>query len=527
MRTTGGFKRLSILMTALLLAVALLAGCASNGGNGGNGGNDGNVNATGQGNEGAANEAGAASDPAEPALEPVELKWIMLGNGQPKDTDRIEQLANEYLKDKINATIDFTVIDWGSWDAKTNAMFTTSEEFDLIFTASWKGYTLNSVKGAFWEISEEDFRKYAPKTRALFSDEFLAGAKVDGKLFGIPNNKDRARSYGFLYRKDVADELGIDMSQVKTFNDLTPILQQVKEKRPDLVPFGDALNPIHAGGIFDFLGGGTAMYLNGGDEELFIDSFSPEYLEAHRLMHQWFKAGYLRKDVATAKDKLTEMVNTGKVFTYAEQLKPGKSDEINAQAKGSGTLPEGAVYDQVVTVPSYVTTGDVMGAGFAISKTSKNPERALMFLELLNSDKYINNLFNFGEENVHYKKTGDNRIEPVPDAGYSMVGLNWMYGNQFLNYLLPGEPDDKWEQFDKFNNEATPSKALGFVFNEEPVKKEVSAVNAVNSEFGSIYWGVVDPEVYIPKYQEKLKAAGIERIHEEVKKQFEEWKATR
>ncbi len=42
------------------------------------------------------------------------------------------------------------------------------------------------------------------------------------------------------------------------------------------------------------------------------------------------------------------------------------------------------------------------GAMMAISTASKNPERAMMFLNLLNTDPYLMTLLNFGVEGTHY-----------------------------------------------------------------------------------------------------------------------------
>ena len=50
----------------------------------------------------------------------------------------------------------------------------------------------------------------------------------------------------------------------------------------------------------------------------------------------------------------------------------------------------------------------------AISRTSKNPEIAMKFLEMFNTDKYLNNLINFGIEGTHYVKVADNVIKAGP-----------------------------------------------------------------------------------------------------------------
>ena len=52
------------------------------------------------------------------------------------------------------------------------------------------------LKGAYTDITEL-FGQYAPKTKALFSEEELKSCMVDGRLYAVPANKDRA-SYNAL-----------------------------------------------------------------------------------------------------------------------------------------------------------------------------------------------------------------------------------------------------------------------------------------------------------------------------------------
>ena len=48
----------------------------------------------------------------------------------------------------------------------------------------------------------------------------------------------------FIYRKDIADELGIDMSTVNSVEDVTPILEQVKEAKSDMIPLAPVQNGV-------------------------------------------------------------------------------------------------------------------------------------------------------------------------------------------------------------------------------------------------------------------------------------------
>lgn len=49
----------------------------------------------------------------------------------------------------------------------------------------------------------------------------------------------------------------------------------------------------------------------------------------------------------------------------------------------------------------------------AISTTSEDPARAMMFINLLHTDPYLNNLLNYGIEGKHYLKVNENVIKPT------------------------------------------------------------------------------------------------------------------
>ena len=69
---------------------------------------------------------------------------------------------------------------------------------------------------------------------------------------------------------------------------------------------------------------------------------------------------------------------------WAEGLKPGKAAESESYV--------GYKLGQIdLTVPT-ITTGDASGAMLAISKSSKNPDKAMQVIGLLHSDKLLKQL---------------------------------------------------------------------------------------------------------------------------------------
>lgn len=495
-------KRLLSLMTAIVLFIMVLVGCSSK-----------QEKAVDTGTS----QSTAPTSEAAKALEPYEISWYVLAGAQQRDIELIQDEANKYLKDKINATLKINILDWGTYQDKMKVMIAGGESFDIAFTAAWwNDYIGNAKKGAFIPLNDL-IDKYAPKTKAILGDEFLKASQIDGKNYAIPANKEKARHIGIVYNKTLADKYGFDMTTVKDFASLEPMLKTIKEQEKDVVPLQALGDPTQ------FIEWNVESIKDVGslhpDGKYYNQYEKPEFKDAYDLARKFYLAGYYRKDAATERDHDAQ-IKAGKFFAYILNLKPGYVDEGNTANKQAGFQS-----GQLDITKPMMTNSDTMGSMMAISKTSKNPERAMMFLELFNSDKYLNNLINYGIEDKHYKKISDNVIEPIADSGYN-VDMSWMFGNQLLSYLKPTENPDKAQMYENYNKAAIPALDLGFIFDNDSVESEVVATNSTIDEFHkALSVGAVDPAVYLPKFIQKLKDSGADKIVAEKQKQYDAWKA--
>lgn len=455
-------------------------------------------------------------------LAPYELSWYYVGGGEQKDTAVVEDAINKIIQPKMNATIKLHLLDWGTYGNKIKTMISAGEPFDICFTAAWlNDYVKNSQDGAFVELNDY-FKKELAGTKKILGDDFLSGSVVNGKNYGIPANKEKARNWGFVYNKNMADKYGFDMTKVKTYGDLEPMLKVIKEKEPaDVEP----LESQKQSGT-SFISWNAENLMNDGVATSFlpdgkvVDVFeTPEVKAAYELERKWYNAGYYRKDVLTATDN-PAIEKAGKYFAYAMNLKPGYADERNS------TL-EGYKVGQVDVTDVVMTNSDTMGSLEAISKTSKDPQRAAMFLELVNTDPVISNLVNYGIEGKHYTKNANGMIDTVKDSAYA-PNMQWMFGNQFITYQYSNENPKKWDNFKNFNSTAKKSVSLGFIFDKDPVANELAAISNIVKEYHpALSVGAVDPAVKLPELITKIKQAGIGKVIAEQQKQFDAWKASK
>ncbi|BBI31885.1 ABC transporter substrate-binding protein [Cohnella abietis] len=510
-------KQFVIILSLVVILGVILSGC----------GDSKNNNASSP----AASPAESSTSPSsseEPSdsvkLDPYKLVMVYPG-GNPKDLKLVEEEMSKYLTEKINATIELKPIDWGAWADKSNLMFTSNDKFDLIFTAAWLQYNSNVAKGQFLEL-DKLIDQYGQGAKETLGPDWIKGSQVNGHNYGLPTLKEFAGAAGLLFRKDLVEKYNIDLNAINTMDDLTPIFQTIKDKEPGVTPLVQSLSlnlpGLISGYSLDYLGDSYGVVDPDSGDLKVVNMFeTKKYTDAVQQMRKWNKAGFINKDASTIKDdQLYNVMKAGKGFAFAASTKPGKNAEMSTQL-GVDLLQKDLIKPQT-------TTSEASGAMLAISRTSGNPERAMMFLNLLYTDQYLINLLDFGIEGKHYVKSADNVLDfpegvTAQTSGYN-PGAAWMFGNQLNTYLWSNEDPNKWNKFKEFNDSSTKSLALGFVWDPTNVKNEVAAVANARTEFsGAIQTGTIDPDKFLPQFNQKLKDAGLDKIIEEKQKQLDAW----
>ncbi|MCM3271066.1 ABC transporter substrate-binding protein [Paenibacillus elgii] len=474
-------------------------------------------------NEGESTDSIPSATKSSKNLAPYEVTMAFFGNDQ-KDLPAVQDEMNKILKEKINATVKLTPISISAWQQQTNLMLAGNEKVDLMFTSAGFNYGTQVAKGQLLAL-DELVEKYGAGIKQAFEPYQLSAAKINGKSYAIPAVKDMASDYGILMRKDLVDKYKIDLSKIKTLNDLDAVFQTIKDNEPNMVPLvakNPGTGPFYAGYVpYDGMSGGVGVLPDYDNNMKVVNWYeTQQYADLLNVLRKWYQAGYLLKDASTSKQDGRELVKAGKAFAYFSNLKPGT--EIEASRKS------GKEMTVVRMTPAYATTDMITSMMWSIPKNSKDPERALMVLNLLYSDKQLYNLLTWGIEGKHYVKKSDNVIDypagvDITNTGYNF-GTPYMFGNQFLSYTWPMEDSDIWKKMDQFNKGAKKSKALGFIFDVEKVKTEMAAVNNVLTEYVvGLETGTLDPAENLPKFITKLKAAGSDKIISEKQRQLDEW----
>lgn len=472
-------------------------------------------------------EAPKAGEEAQPAeLPPVTITYTYGGNVF-KDVDMVSEALSAIARKKINATIKLKPIDWGAFDEKMKLAFAAGEECDIVFVAPWiNNYIQNVANGNIIPL-DELLPRYAPGLWKSIPEASWDAARVGGKIYGVLNQQIWVKPFGFIVRKDLADKYGLDVNAIQKYEDLEPFIKAVKEGEPDITPLTSARNWMFETAGFDpIVSQETPVAIRYDDKDLkvFNAAATPEFKASVDLARKWYLAGYAPKDKIERADS-EAMWRAGQfAMSMTSVVKPG--GDIEARERFGQE-----VYQKSVTQP-FLTTAGSSATMNAICRTSKNPERAMMVLELLNTDVEFYNLISKGIEGRHWEWADkENKvIKPGPNNADYNPNTDWEFGNQFNAYYIdPEQAKQKvWEATYKLNNDSPPSAALGFNFNPEPVKTELANISAVVKELSEpLTSGMVDPETALPEYLKRLDEAGLQTVIEETQKQLNEWAQSR
>lgn len=444
----------------------------------------------------------------------TELVWYMIGTPQP-DQAKVMEEVNKYTAEKIGVTLDLRMVDWGDYGQKMQVITSSGEPYDIAFASD---YALNAQKGAYLEISDLLDSK-GKELKETIDPLFIEGATINGKLYGVPANKEVGQQMVWSYNAKMAEEAGVDMTNVKSLEDLEPQLEKIKAKFPDLKM------PMAAGANFvpympyDFLLGenlpfGIALE---GDTTKIVNIYEEEDVKnTLNTLRRFYEKGYIHSQAATDTDPHEMSVENW--FVRKDQYAPGAGEMWSSNAGYEVKYTE---MHEPLTINNSVT-GSVM----SISASSKNPEKAMEFLNLLNTDEYLRNLVDRGIEDVHYTTNEDGTITKTEQGKNSWSMPSWALGNVFITKNYDTDPADRIEQYEAFNNKAVASPTLGFYADTSSISTEIATISNIIQEFKApLFTGSVDPEKYLAELNKKLDAAGIDKVMETLQGQYDKWMA--
>jgi len=498
-------KRIATLLTTVLLILGLLAGCS---------GGTKSSEPTKQPESSEENTNGA---------EPYTVKIVFVGPATDEAVKEVATAATAITKPKFNTTIDMLRLDYGEFQEQVNLMLSSNEKFDLM--PSFAFNTMTAANNGQILALDDLLASHGKDLLSQISKEDWLTSTIDGKIYAVPNNKEKAQGFGIALATDILNDIGYDVSKLQSQDDLEELFKLVKEKHPTVYPL--VSDNGHMGQMLatkDDLGGDFGVLENGLDHTntTVVNWYaSAEYRKQIDFRYNWAQKGLIMPDASTNTENAGSLIGSGKGFSAFTNTKPGIDAEWQRKTGKPMTVVE--------LVKPYTTTSGAANTWY-IPHNTQNPARAMEVLNEMYTNPELADILVNGIEGKHYVKDTANGILKFPegvDAGnttYSSVSWAWL--NQLITTPWEIDGPNIWKETIAFNESATPSVAKGFVYNNSNVLNELAASSNVIAKYSdALESGSLDPETTLPKLLQDLKDAGVDRIIEDKQKQLNEWLA--
>lgn len=472
----------------------------------------------------------------------AKLGMVLIGD-KPKDFKTVFDELNRLAQADLNAELEVRYLSWGDWQQRYPLLFATGDEFDLIFTANWAQYNTQATKGGFLELTPSMLERYAPLTAASAYPEALQQARMGGKLFMLPMNFKEVQGSVSLIREDLLREQGL------TVQDITQHPRGLERWYSRIVDSGSGLVPVNAAGLnwwgmplyipldkmndwFDLVGTGNLRiyYVNaGGRPRVFSFYDTEKFMEGVKVTKEWADKGFWPKSALVSKTTDNEAFLNGKAVIAGGNLATSSSFYHVVQT----AHPDWRI---AAVDTSYGNTVDIkpfIQNGMAINRNSRNPERALMLLDLLRNDQRYFDLTFYGIEGLHYERVQDGRsIRLLPrSANFSPESAgSWGWRDDRLVRPIEGGLPNYAELQADMLKRAVAAPLQAFNFDDSRVKNELAAVsNVILQYIKPLCFGMVEGNVEekVKEARRLLKEAGSDRIVEEYQRQTDEYVAQR
>jgi putative aldouronate transport system substrate-binding protein len=464
--------------------------------------------------------------------KPVELVMYFLGD-MNTDANLVLGEINKVLKEKINAALSIKNISLSDYQTKYSLTIAGGEKYDLMYTSTWAYYQTEANKGAFVEVTNDVLNNYMPLTKQNQDPASFAQARIAGKTYFVPVNMANVSANALVIRGDLREKYGLP--KIGTIADLEAFYRAVARDRNSGVAF--AFNASQNNDIqrsIQFFQKNSFVELSGSLLNYFTYKYSsnisvndlvwiystPEYKEWANRMKSWADMGaWSRSAIANATDVRDSFIN-GNSAAAAQNL--GTVGAVASQIQDAHPEWKPELVDVSAGTPRFYLayTGD----GIAIMANSQNQARAFMALDLLKFDETLNILARNGIEGTHYINEGNKLWSKGPSFD------NWPFGNAFSwglkNIMYEMTRSDTFPDqialSNEWNSRAMASPTASFSFDDSAVQNELANLQSVYIQYIPLLDLGLAPNVdaALAEFQKQAEAAGINKIFDELKRQF-------
>ena len=533
-------KKIVKTLLAVMLVIAMLAACAPSGDDAGGGDaapaaatddadDDGAVADDGDADDGDADDGAADDGDVAADLERVTLRFVLFGERRSA-VDEVWEAMGEYTRPMINADFDIQFIAGTDYEDRLMVMAAAGEAWDLSFQGEWLNFHQMVAQDAFLEL-DDLLPVYAPDLYAAYYGLGILDAARGGGgyIVALPWTMTMNHRQFLKWRGDLAEEAGIDGSGVWDWETADVLLHELRDAFPDRYILNGLNYVMGAEEGLQFLPFGMAINLNDAHPTVIPLETTQSFRNAAHFAERWQEADIIRTDV------LVDGLNAGVMQTGGQLIAAVSTHEWSQSNRP--WVEEGARWEFVNMFPEGLFANrSPLSNLTVIPATSENPERTLMWMNLVETSRSVYDLLHFGIYGVTYFLDGEEAIYPegmdVSTSSYMDWESRWAFWKpQFMrpDATFPAGFWDRERDFAIYTPENVNSPIMGFSFDLTDVSTEA----AQRSQIYDDAWRMIRVGL-AGGYQEAIDnlndasiAAGRDRLVEEFQRQIDEFLAGR
>lgn len=351
--------------------------------------------------------------------KPVELTWMLVSD----ETNLQDSAVIKEIEKRTGVKLKIQAYSSGTYAEKLNTVVASGQLPDI-----WHGLPVAKVnelgkKGAVVAIN--DYLDQLPNYKKLYAEEndwvLKSFSSDDGKMYTWPiYGVNRDVNHGFLYRKDIFEEQGIELWN--NTDEFYEALKKLKEAYPDSSPYasktGDAIFRDWGYG-WGITGGQYPAYYDEGDGTWKFQFTDQKHKEMLDFMKKLYNEGLLDKEFITDTDaSWTTKLTTDKAFVTFDWI--GRLDMFYEQVKGENPDYDLRYGNPVGPENTIRSLDKIANWGHAVTKNDKS-EVALKLLDYLSSPSGAE-LITVGVQDEMYELDADGNVI-YPDLDVEVVGI--------------------------------------------------------------------------------------------------------
>lgn len=310
--------------------------------------------------------------------------------------DANAEFVAKYLNEATGYKTTYDMLPVENFDEKLNLLMANREPYSFMKLNATQ-YAKLASSGAL-EPLDELINKYGTNMKNVISEASWNGAKLDGKVYGIPETgSGSVVNTALITRQDWFDELGLQMP--KNRDDFYSVLKTIREKK-NVIPLSGGKSPM-VSEVAAMFGVSTSWYEKDGKLMHLVEN--PGTKEYLAFMKKLYDEKLIDPEWAlNQSNKVIENFTSGK----AAIISNGWFNMPTVKTALAKNFPNAAI----TTLPFMEDNAgkkQVVAAGsiawfIAVPKWAENKEEVIKYLDL-KLDKDIHKGAAIGEEGVHHK----------------------------------------------------------------------------------------------------------------------------